>query len=166
MPSETNKLRRLASSKPLSKMQKFEIKNKYIRESWFYYDSITAFLAITGLLTLCVQKYISIYLLKNECLEKGMAGCEERMYNHRYLYNDTYAWIVISLNVPCVITFFIGNWYKQQWLEIKLDDNNVRKDIQAATKVSYFKGIDFIFLIQLFLLILAPIPGYKKIFYN
>lgn len=54
----------------------FEIQNRKIRLKWFKYDTITAMLTFAGLVTVCIGKYHAIYLLKNECLEKTLSGCE------------------------------------------------------------------------------------------
>ena len=89
----------------------FEKQNKSVRNKWFKYELITAVLTITGLLALCVQKYISIYTLKTECLEKGLDFCADRMYINRYQHNNKYAWAVICLNIPSLVTYCLGHWY-------------------------------------------------------
>ena len=94
---------------------KFEKENRRIKMLWFKYDTITAVLTMSGLVTICFQKYLAILRLKNECLEFGFDYCHKRMTEERYEYNDLFAYIVMSLNFLSLITFLIGQKYKVRW---------------------------------------------------
>ena len=114
---------------------------------------------MAGLLVICFQKAHAINLLKNECLEKGFEVCRTRMYENRYQHNDLFAYIIICLNIPSIITFFIGQVYRAKWINIKLSNYD-----SISNKGNLCEQVDGFFFVQLFLLMLSPIPGHKYVF--
>lgn len=125
---------------------------------WFKYDTITAMLTFAGLVTVCIGKYHAIYLLKNQCLKEGVAGCHDTMLNKRYPYQDIYSYIVLALNIPSVITYWKGHRYRQIWINIQLGAKKINTNIPLTA------GITWGFFVQIVLLLIVPIPGYDVIY--
>ena len=80
------------------------------------------------------------------------------MRNNRYQDHDFYAYIILSLNIMSLITYWIGHRYRQIWVNIKLGDRSIK------TKIPLSAGIDCFFIFKVVLLLASPIPGYDKIY--
>ena len=78
------------------------------------------------------------------------------MYNNRYVHNDDYAYTILGLNLLSVITFLIGQNYRAKWINIKLSNYD-----SVSNKVNLCHEVDFFFFVQIFLLMLGPIPGHE-----
>jgi len=54
----------------------------------------------------------AVYRLKEICLDSDVEECKDQLNNNRYENIDWYAWAIIIFNIPSVIMFCIGKWYK------------------------------------------------------
>jgi len=92
---------------------------------WFNCDNYTCYLTLIGLAFAIYQRASSIHRMKNICMKEGIDDekCRYAMFDNRYPNNDIYAIIIWCFNIPSAVTFVIGMYNRQMWINGRIESN-------------------------------------------